>query len=101
MEYLEAVKKLKTQKVKENYLCIQVGYSTKIVLPYKEGLVFMGALENAEQLNEKYQEPHRIVPFNNGTLSITIMSGEEYEQYKIAALLNVSIEDVRRFAEAT
>lgn len=60
-----------------------------------------GALEYAEQLNEKYREPHRIVPFNKGTFSITVMSGEEYEQYKIAALLNVSIEDVRRFAEAT
>jgi len=26
------------------------------------------------------------------------MSGEEYEQYKIAALLNISIEEVKEFA---
>lgn len=101
MDYNEAVKKLKTQKVKENYLCIKTDYSTKIILPYKEGLAFMSALENAEQFTEKYQEPHRIVPFNKETLTVTLMSGEEYEQYKIAALLNVDIEDVRRFAEAT
>ena len=98
MEYLEAVKKVQAKKLKENYLVIQLSYNNKIVLPHKEGIMFLTSLGNAEKFKEDYNEPHRITSLDRSDITSTLMSGEEYEQYKIAALLNVSIEDVKAFA---
>lgn len=98
MEYLEAVKSVQAHKVKENYLVIALSYSHKIVLPHKEGIAFLTSLSNAEQLKEDYNEPHRITSLDRTALTSTLMSRDEYEQYKIAALLNVSIDEVKAFA---
>lgn len=101
MDYLQAIKAVQTKKPKENFLVIEFGYDCKIVLPYKDGMAFMTSFTNAEQLSEKYNEPHRIVGFKRDLLTIRIMSGEEYEQYKIAALLNISIDEVKEYALQT
>ena len=94
MEYQEAVKKVSQIKPKENYMVIEMYYDNKLVLPYKDGLAFMSALVNAETLSEPYQQPHRITPLNRNTLKTSIMSGEEYAKHKIAALLNVTLEEL-------
>ena len=97
MEYLEAVKEVRTKKVKENFLVIEFSYN-KIVLPYKEGMAFLSSLSTAEKLNDDYGGMKRIIPFERTLITTTLMSGEEYEQYKIAALLNISIDEVKEFA---
>lgn len=94
MDYPEALKVVQARKTKENYMLIRFSYDTQIILPYKEGLAFVASLTNAEQLEESYQKPHRINYFNKETLMIRIMSNHEYELYKIAALLNLTIAEV-------
>ena len=97
MEYLEAVKEVRTKKVKENFLVIEFSYN-KIVLPFKEGMSFLSSLSNAEKLNDNYGDMKRIIPFERELIKSSVLSGEEYEQYKIAALLNISIDEVKEFA---
>lgn len=98
MEYLEAVKTVRTTKIKENFMVIELSYSNKIILPYKDGITFLSSLNTAETLKEDYAQPHRIIPFARDMVKTSVMSGEEYEQYKIAALLNISIDEVKEYA---
>jgi hypothetical protein len=95
MDYAQALKKVQTKRVKDNYLVIQFSYDAKLILPHKDGLLMMTALANAEQLNDPYNEPHRIKELDRSRITVTQMSQEEYEQYKIAALLNLSVGEVR------
>lgn len=95
MDYKEALKKVQTKKVKENYMVINRSYNSKIVLPHKDGLLFLSSLNNAEQLNDPYNETHSITALQKDAISIRPMSCEEYEMYKIASLLKLSIAEVQ------
>ena len=98
MEYNEALKKVQSKKPKDNFMVVTLSYNCKLLLPYKDGLLFMSALANAEQLGDEYGKPKRILPLERESLSSHLMSADEYETYKIAALLNVSPEEVKEFA---
>lgn len=101
MEYLEAVKKVQAKKPKENYMVIKLDYNTHIVLPHSAGMSFMNALAHAEILKEPYNEPHRIVEFDRSAITTHLMSADEYERFKIAALLNVTPDEVKQYATQT
>ena len=101
MEYLEALKKVQAKKPKDNYMVITLAYDNKLIFPYKDGLAFLSALTNVERIREPYGEPHRIVEFERDSITTHIMSADEYERFKIAALLNVSPEDVKQYATPT
>ena len=94
-DYLEAMKKVSVLKPKENYLVIELYYDNKIILPYKDGITLMAALNNAEHLKETYNEPHRITGLNRDVIKTTVMSHEDYSRYKIAALLNITIDELK------
>jgi hypothetical protein len=98
MEYSEALKKVQAKKTKDNYLVICLGYDKKIVLPHKDGIALLAALSNAEQLFEPYQAQHSISPFERETLTSFVLSGHEYEQYKIAALLQITVAEAKTLA---
>ena len=91
---LEACKKVQAKKTKENYLVVELGYSAKLVLPHKEGMLFLQSLINAEQLRDGYGEQHHISGMSRNVLKTEIMSSDEYERIKIAALLNIKPEEV-------
>lgn len=93
--YQDALKKVQTIKPKDNYMVIEMYYDNKIILPYKDGLAFMAALVNAEAYTTSYNEPHRIGSFNRDGIKSTIMSGEDYVKTKIAALLNVTMDQLK------
>lgn len=95
MDLAEATKKVQAKKPKDNYMIIQGSYGNKLVLPYKDGLAFIAAVGNAEQLEESYQQPCRINPLDTHTFTFRTMSWEEYEDYKIAALLNISVTELK------
>ena len=101
MDYQEALKKIQVKKVKENFLLITFSYDLKLVLPYKDGVAFLNALANAEQLHDPYQKQHNIAELDRSKIAISPMSHEEYERYKIAALLNISVEEVKNFSNHT
>lgn len=94
MDYTEALKKVMAVKPKGNFFSIQTSYDVKLILPYKDGMAYMGALENAEQLDEPYNKQHRIKEFDRKSITATIMSYDEYVRYKIAALLGIKPEEV-------
>jgi hypothetical protein len=94
MQYAEALKKVQAMKVKENFMVIEISYSTKIVLPYKDGMAFLQALANAEKLNEGYNEQHGIQAFDREAVKMRIMSHVEYENYKMAQLLGIKPDEV-------
>lgn len=95
MEYAEALKKVTAAKPKENYMVIQFAYNCKIVLPHKDAISFMSALNNAEILEEPYNDQHRISEFDRTVIEARIMSNAEYTRFKIAALLGVKPEELK------
>lgn len=98
MEIVEAIKKVRaTTKVKENYMVISMAYDMKVVLPHKDGVTLMASLASMERLDVGYERKgkHCISPLDQGSITMTPMSHEEYEQYKIAALLDLTISEVK------
>ena len=95
MKYEEALKLVQTKKPKDNYMLIEMAYDRKLLLPYKDAITLLSSLANAEQLNERYNEPHRIIGLERDSINTRIFSHEEYERYKIAALLNITPDEVK------
>jgi len=95
MKYEEALKLVQTKKPKDNYMLIELSYDRKLIIPYKDAITLLSSLANAEQLNEHYNEPHRIVGLERDSFHSRIFSHEEYERYKIAALLNITPDEVK------
>lgn len=95
--YTSAAKKVQAKKPKENYMVLEFSY-TKLVLPYKDGLVFMTALLNAEELTDPYSGEHRIGPVKRDVVKSSLMSYQDYERIKIANLLGVTPDDLKEFS---
>ena len=95
MEFKEALRLVQSKKQKDNYLLVEITYDKKIILPYKDGIALLGALANAEQLNDPYSKPKTISHLERDVFKTTILSAVEYEQLRVAALLNVSLEEVQ------
>jgi hypothetical protein len=97
--YETALKEVRADAVHMNYMLIELSYDKEIVLPYKDGQVFVSTLSKAEVLETGYNKPARITPVERSNIKISLMSHTEYEQHKIAALLNISVQQVKDFAE--
>lgn len=96
-EYQKALKTVQTKKAKDSYMVIEFGYSNKVILPHKEGIILLTSLNTAEHFEEAYSGVSRIEPFDREKLKASIMSAEEYQQYKIAMLLNVPVQEIRDY----
>ena len=96
MDYQEALKKIQASKkeLKTPYLMVSFGYDRNYIFPYKEGLAFVAALENAEQVNEVYNKPSSIGELTS-SIQVTPFSQSEYMAYKISNLLQISLQDAR------
>ena len=95
-KYTEAKKKVMADKHKENFMVITFGYDNIMVLPYKDGLAVMANLVNAERLDGDYNKKY-ITEVTRDKQSCQIMSYKEYERYKIAALLNITYDEVKQY----
>jgi hypothetical protein len=98
MDYKQALKLVQGSKTKENLMAIKLDYSKRLILPYKDGLAFLSALNNAEKLSSEYGSSPRIEAIDREFIEFTVMSHEEYEQIKIANLLQVTLEEVKQAA---
>lgn len=96
-DYTAAVKKVQASKAKENYLLFTVSWDINLILPYKEGMLFMEALGKAEKLEEPYDKPPGIRPLDRDRIGMKVLSAKEYEQIKIAQLLQVKLRDVQEY----
>lgn len=99
-KYQEAVKELKAKKPTENYMIFILSYDTKIILPHKAALTFISALENAELVKDVYSDKCRITSLDKDAISSFFLSGEEYQQIKIANLLNVGLDDIKKLKQS-
>jgi hypothetical protein len=70
-----------TKKVFEpNYLVLEFGirYDDNLVLPYKDGIAVMSALENARVYKKGYSEPSLIRDITSGDIKTTSIGAQEY-----------------------
>ena len=97
MDYQQALKQIQASKkeVKPHYLLISFGYDRNYVFPYKDGLAFLAAMENAEQVNEAYNKPSSIGELTS-SIQVTPFSQSEYMAYKLSNLLQISLIDARQ-----
>mgnify|MGYP001053742819 CR=1 FL=1 len=91
MDYAAAIKKVKAEKTRENFMVISIEAS--LVLPHKDGVALLQALANAEKL-PRWSSTKAIEPLDRDSITTTPMSPQDYDRYKVAALLNVSYQDV-------
>jgi hypothetical protein len=77
----------------KNYLSIEVAYNFSIILPYKEGIAFLAALENVERVSMPHYGQSRI-KFNIERFEIKteIVSQAFYREQKMNHLLGVTDE---------
>lgn len=95
MKYEEALKQVTTAKPQDNFMVVEFDYSTKYLLPYKDGVTLISCFANAEQLSEDYGKPKRILELERSAVSSRVMSRQEYQRFKIAALLGISPDEVK------
>ena len=94
-KYKAAAKRVSAAKPSENFMVVQISYDTKLVLSHKAGLALITALENAELFKGSYSDKCRIIPIECDAISIQLMSLQEYQQIKIANILDVSLKDIQ------
>lgn len=94
-KYEAAAKEIKARKPPENYLVVILGYDTKLILPHKAGIALLTTLENAEVFKDSYSDKCRINPFERDAITSSFLSQQEYQQIKIANLLNVGLSEVQ------
>ena len=90
MDIKEAAAVVASQKKSENHMLIKMSYGVQLVFPYKDGVAFMAALQNAESLEEPYNGQHRIIGFDRSAIETRVLSHDEYVRIKIADLLKLS-----------
>lgn len=94
-QYEEALKKLYSKAPKDNFLVIEFDYNKSILLPYEDGLKFLSCLKQAELYNEPYNKPKSISSFDASNFKSKILSRKDYEDIKVAALLNITVEELK------
>ena len=95
----KATKAVRAEKKAESYVRIDdKEYASFLVLPYKQGLAFMQALEGAEIFEERYGGPPQCKPISD-LFAMCPMSRQEYEDYKVAELLGIPYADAKRIRQ--
>ena len=100
-KYPLALKRVNSERVRENFMVLELGYEHKIVLPHKDGVELLNVMGKAEKFDEPYSGITRISFFDRTKITASIMSAEEYQQIKIAALLNIPIKEFRELQSKT
>ena len=95
MNYENAVKQVRAAKKPESYLSIRFGYSDRIVVPHKAALVLLDALATAEHYTGHYGKSPCLKQLDSDSLQVEAMSQSQYEDIKVAQLLNISLEDLK------
>lgn len=70
-----------------NKLKIKFGYSLSIVLTYEDGVNLINALQFAEVYDDADYNCTKITPFKATSLDISLLSDNEYKEFKANTLL--------------
>jgi len=93
MNLEEATKKVRAEKPKDNYMVIKL--DARVVVPHSDGMALLASLARAEKWPDYYSSNKHITEFDRNSLETTVMSPQEYDRHKIAALLNCTPDEVR------
>lgn len=94
MDYDEAKKEAMKEAVEQPHMKLKIG-TTVLVLPHKQGLECMKALELAEELEDSWSVP-KFASVTSELISASPLSHKEYCHLKMAQLLDVSPYDIQR-----
>lgn len=99
-DYLAAVKKLPKGK-EEQFLCIQFhGNSERIILPHKEGVELLNALQSSFTFRHRWSEAPLFQPLGED-LQVQGMTSTDVETIKVAKLLGIPVDDAKRLRNQT
>jgi len=93
--YAQALEKVRSEEVKSN-LAILYFQGTKLVLPHADALVIMEHLRYAECYNESYGKETSITPMPDSWVHMRLLSQKQYEDIKVAGLLNIKVDEVTK-----
>jgi len=93
---IQAKKTFQSVKNKTGFLVITVSYDKNLVLPYQDGLAYMAAIANAETFTGDYNNK-QITSIQKDQITATFLSYADYECHKIAAILNVTYDDLKKY----
>ncbi len=71
---------IKKQQPESNFMVISFGmrYDDSLVLPYKEGIAVLSALENARIYKKSYSDPSIIKDVSNTDITTSSIGSQEY-----------------------
>lgn len=98
----KALKRIRSAKTRESFMIVKIehDYKHSLLLPHSQGVALLNSMAAAERFLDYYNEPKRVVPLATDTVSTRLMSYDEYEQHKLAALLNINFETAKEMMEA-
>lgn len=88
----EARKKLKAEKPREHYMAITIDGT--FILPHKAAVVLLDAIKEAER-GPSYSTNHSITSLDKYAIQSNVMPWQDYDRYKLAALLNVTYDTIK------
>jgi hypothetical protein len=91
----QARKSVREESSRDNFMVIYFSYGVELLLPYKDGMAVMQAFQKAEMLNTPYGKPPSITGLTKD-VQARPFSREDYEQIKMANLLNISLEELKQ-----
>jgi hypothetical protein len=80
-------------KLDSNYMILTFGYGHKVILPYKDAIVLLGALEKGEMLSESYGKETTIKDFDKDSVTVAFMGFQEYAEIKLKSILLGNLND--------
>jgi hypothetical protein len=82
--------KNKVNKTDNNFVIVnfKLSYDASLILPFKEGLALVGALEKAELIKKSYNTPATITDLTSDGLDISFIGAQEYGESKLRSLIN-------------
>ena len=92
-DILEAIAKVNSKRP-ANFFLIELSYNKKLILPHDAGVAFINALKDAEMMTDDYGKQPWIGPMEKDTIRVSSLPHAHYEDIKVAALLNITLQDL-------
>lgn len=98
-DYLKAAKAA-TKVKKESYFLVQFTYDNGFVLPYKQGIQLIEAMEGSYLFRDRYDKPPTFKPIED-EFTIRVMSEDEITSIKVAQILNISLNEAKKLKDVS
>jgi hypothetical protein len=97
-QYKDALKKVSTKTKEEQYMLLDISYDRKFILPFKQAIAVMEALEGAMLFKEPYSGPPQLKPIEDD-ISMRPFSESELKNVKVAMLMKLPLNDIKKIVQ--